>query len=119
MRELGGAGGEEFSQEGGAVDAVSERGALAVQAPDEGHSIGDEEVDTGSGGGEFGVVPPHSDDVGIGKIDCVGAGLPAAGEQLRAEGFVIGAGEVGGKDAAGCGHAGRVRLRAGEVTLGG
>ena len=65
MREVRWAGGEEFSQEGGAVDPVSERGVLAVQAPDEGHSIGDEEVDTGSGGGECGVVPPHGDDVGI------------------------------------------------------
>ena len=65
MRELGGAGGQEFSQEGRAVYAVSERGALAIKAPDEGHSIGDEEVDTGSGGGECGVVPPHGDDVGI------------------------------------------------------
>ena len=101
MREFGGAGGEEFSQKGGAVDAVSERGALAVQAPDERHSIGDEEVDAGRGCGECGLVPPHGDDVGIGKIDGVGAGLPAAGEEVRAESFVIGAGEIGGEDAAG------------------
>ena len=65
MRELGGAGGQEFSQEGRAVDAVSERSALAVQAPDEGHSIGDEEVDACCGGGECGFVPPHGDDVCI------------------------------------------------------
>ena len=65
VREFGGAGGEEFSQEGGTVDAVLERGALAVQAPDEGHSIGDEEVDAGCGGGECGGVPPHGDNVGI------------------------------------------------------
>ena len=65
MRETGRAGGEEFSQEGGAVDPVSERGTLAVQAPDEGHSIGDEEVDAGRGGGECWVVPPHGDNVGI------------------------------------------------------
>ena len=65
VREFGGAGGEEFSQEGGAVDPVSERGALAIKAPDEWHSIGDEEVDAGCGGGECGVVPPHGDNVGI------------------------------------------------------
>ena len=65
VREFGGAGGEEFSQEGRAVDAVLKRSALAVQAPDEGHAIGDEEVDTGRGGGECGVMPPHGDDVGI------------------------------------------------------
>lgn len=96
MRELGGAGGEEFSQEGGAIDAVSERGALAVQAPDEWHSIWDEEVDTGCGGGKCGVVLPHGDDLGIGKIGGVGAGLLGASEEVRAEGLVIGAGEVGG-----------------------
>ena len=65
VREFGRAAGEEFSQEGGAVDAVLQGGALAVQAPDEGHSIGDEEVDSGCGGSECGVVPPHGDDVGI------------------------------------------------------
>jgi len=65
VREFGGAGGEEFSKEGGAVNAVLERGTLAVQAPDEGHSIGDEEVDAGRGGGECWVVPPHGDNVGI------------------------------------------------------
>ena len=65
MGEFSRAGGKEFSQEGWAVDAVLERGALAVQAPDEGHSIGDEEVDASCGGSECGVVPPHSDDVGI------------------------------------------------------
>jgi len=42
MREFGRAGGEKFSQECGAVDAVSERRAFAVQAPDKGHAIGDE-----------------------------------------------------------------------------
>ena len=99
VREFGGAGGEEFSQEGGAVDAVSERGALAVQAPDERHSIGDEEVDAGCGGGKCGVVPPHSDDVGIGKIDGVGARLTAAGQEVCAESLVVCAGEVGGQDA--------------------
>lgn len=36
-----------------------------VEAPDEGHAIGDEEVDAGCGGREGGVVPPHGDDVGI------------------------------------------------------
>jgi hypothetical protein len=107
VREFGGAGREEFSQKGGAIDAVLKGGALAVQAPDEGHAIGDEEVDGGCGGGECGVVPPHGDDVGIGKIDGVGVGLSAAGEEVRAEGLVIGAGEVGGKDAAGYGHAGK------------
>jgi hypothetical protein len=124
--EFSRAGGEEFSQEGGAVDAVLERSALAVQAPDEGHSIGDEEVDACCGSGECGVVPPHGDDVGIGKIDCVGTGLSATGEEVRAEGLVIGAGEVGGENAAGCGHARKsgkkwrvIRLRAGEVTRGG
>jgi hypothetical protein len=30
--------------------------------------------------------------------------LPAAGQEVRAEGLVIGAGEVGGEDAAGRGH---------------
>ena len=105
--EFSRAGSEKFSQEGGAVNAVSERGALAVQTPDEGHSIRDEEVDAGCGGGESGVVPPHSDDVGIGKIDSVGAGLSAAGNEVCAEGLVIGAGEIGGKDAAGRGHAGK------------
>ncbi len=107
MRKFGGAGGEEFSQEGGAVDAVLKCGALAVQAPDEGHSIGDEEVDAGCGGCKCGVVPPHGDDVGIGKIDGVGVGLPAAGQEVCAEGLIIGAGEVGGKDAAGYWHAGK------------
>jgi len=107
VREFGGAGGEEFSQEGGAVDAVLEGGALAVQAPDKGHSIGDEEVDAGCGGGECWVVTPHGDDVGIGKIDGVGAGLTAAGEEVCAKGLVIGAGKVGGEDAAGGGHAGK------------
>ena len=107
VREFGGAGGEEFSQEGGAIDAVSERGALAVQAPDKGHSIGDEEVDAHRGGSKCGVMPPHGDDVGIGKIDGVGTGLPAAGEEVRAKGLIIGAGEVGGEDAAGGGHAGK------------
>lgn len=106
VREFGRAGGEEFSQECRAVDAVSERGALAVQAPDEGHSIGDEEVDAGCGGGKCGVMPPHGDDVGVGKIDGVGAGLTAAGEEVCAESLVIGASEVGGEDAAGWGHAG-------------
>ena len=101
MREFGGAGGEEFSQEGRAVYSVLKCGALAVQAPDEGHSIWDEEVDAGCGGGKCGVMPPHGDDMGIGKIDGVRAGLSAAGEQLRAEGLIIGAGEVGGEDAAG------------------
>lgn len=100
VRELGGAGGEEFSQEGGAVNAVLKRSALAVQAPDEGHSIWDEEVDAGCGGGECGVVPPHGDYVGVGKIDGVGARLTAAGQKMRAKGLVIGAGEVGGEDAA-------------------
>ena len=33
--------------------------------------------------------------------------MSAAGEEVRAEGLIIGAGEVGGKDAAGCGHAGQ------------
>lgn len=65
VRETGWASGQEFSQEGGAVDAVLERGALAFQAPDEGHAIGDEEVDAGCGGGECWVVPPHGDNVGI------------------------------------------------------
>ena len=65
VREFGRAGGEEFSQKGGAIDAVSERGALVVQAPNEGHSIREEEVDTGCGGGECGVVQSHGDDVGI------------------------------------------------------
>jgi hypothetical protein len=40
--------------------------------------------------------------------------LSAADEQVRAEGLVIGAGEIGGKDAAGCGHArksGKWRVR--------
>ena len=59
------AGCEEFPHECGAVNAVSERGALAVYAPDQGHSIGDEEVDAGCGGGEYWVVPPHGDNVGI------------------------------------------------------
>ena len=107
VREFGRAAGEEFSQEGGAIDAVSERGALVVQAPNEGHSIREEEVDTGRGCGKCGVVPPHSDDVGIGKVDGVGAGLTAAGEEVRAKGLVIGAGEVGGEDAEGGGHAGK------------
>ncbi len=65
VREFGGAGREEFSQKGGAIDAVLKGGALAVQAPDEGHAIGDEEVDAGCGGGECGVVAPHGDNVGI------------------------------------------------------
>jgi hypothetical protein len=52
-------------------------------------------------------MPPHGDDMGIGKIDGVGAGLTAAGEEVRAEGLIIGAGEVGGEDAAGRGHAGK------------
>ena len=116
MRECGGTGREEFSQEGGAVDAVLKGGAWAVQAPDEGHAIGDEEVDAGRGGGECGVVLPHGDDVGIGKIDGVGVGLLAAGAEVRAEGLVIGAGEVGGEDAADCGHAGK---GGGEVTSNG
>jgi len=101
VREFGGAGGEEFSQKGGAVDAVLKRSALAVQAPDEGHSIGDEEVDAGCGGCKCGVVPPHGDDVGVRKIDGVGARLTAEGQKMRAKGLVIGAGEVGGEDAAG------------------
>ncbi len=109
MREFGGAGGEEFSQEGGAINAVLERGTLAVQAPDEGHSIGYEEVDAGCGGSECWLMPPHRDDVGIRKIDSVGTGLTTTGEEVRAEGLVIGAGEVGGEDAAGCGHAGKSR----------
>jgi hypothetical protein len=46
-------------------------------------------------------MPPHGDDVGIRKIDGAGAGLTAAGEEVRAEGLVIGASEVGGEDAAG------------------
>jgi hypothetical protein len=33
--------------------------------------------------------------------------LTAAGEEVRAEGLIIGAGEVGGEDAAGWGHAGK------------
>jgi hypothetical protein len=33
--------------------------------------------------------------------------LTAAGEEVRAEGLVIGASEVGGEDAAGRGHAGK------------
>ena len=103
VREFGGAGGEEFSQEGGAVNAVLKRGTLAVQAPDERHSIGDEQVNTGCGGGECGVVPPHGDDVGVRKINSVGAGLSAAGEEVRAESLVIGAGEIGREDAAGWG----------------
>ena len=103
MREFSWAGGEEFSQEGGAVDAIFKCGALAVQAPDEGHSIGDEEVDIGSGGRECGVVPPHGDDVGVRKINSVGAGLSAVGEEVRAESLVIGAGEIGREDAAGWG----------------
>ncbi len=111
MREFGGASGEEFSQEGGAVNAVSERGALAVQAPDKGHSIGDEEVDAGCGGDECGVVPPHGDYVGVGKIDGVGARLTAAGQKMRAKGLIIGAGEVGGEDAVGRGHVGDLPTR--------
>ena len=101
MRETGRACSEEFSQKCGAVNAVSECGALAVQAPDEGHAIGDEEVDAVCSGGECRVVPPHGNDVGIGKIYRVGAWFSCAGEQVRAEGLVIGAGEVCGKDAAG------------------
>jgi hypothetical protein len=65
VREFGWASREEFSQKGGAINAVLKGGALAVQAPDEGHSIGDEEVDIGCGGDERGVVPPHGNDVGI------------------------------------------------------
>ena len=47
--------------------------------------------------------------------------MSAAGEEVRAEGLVIGAGEVGGKDAAGCGHARiggkwRVRVRVRVAT---
>jgi hypothetical protein len=113
VREFGGAAGEEFSQKGGAIDAVLKRGALAVQAPDEGHAIGDEEVNTGRGGGECGVVPPHGDDVGIGKIDGVGARLLGAGQEVRAEGLVICAGEIGGEDAAGYWHAGKRFSRGG------
>lgn len=99
VREFGRAGGEEFSQEGGAVNAVLKRGALAVQAPDEGHSIWNEKVDTGRGIGECVVVPSHGDDMGIGKIDGVGAGLLGAGEEVLAESLVVCAGEVGGQDA--------------------
>jgi hypothetical protein len=65
VREFGWASREEFSQKCGAIDAVLKGGALAVQAPDKGHSIRDEEIDTGCGGGECGVVPPHGNDVGI------------------------------------------------------
>jgi len=39
--------------------------------------------------------------MGIGKIDGVGSGLLAAGAEVRAEGLVIGAGEIGGEDAEG------------------
>ena len=113
VREFGRAGGEEFSQKGRAVDAVSERSALAVQAPDEGHAIGDVEVDAYRGGSKCGIVPPHGDDVGVGKINGIGAGLLAAGEEVRAESLVIGAGEVGGEDAVGRGHAGE-SVRSGE-----
>ena len=109
MRETGGAGGEEFSQEGRAVYAVSERGTLVVQAPNEGHSIGYEDVDASCGGSECWLMPPHRNDVGIRKINGVGAGFTTAGQEVRAEGLVIGAGEVGGEDAAGCGHAGKGR----------
>lgn len=101
MREFGRAGGEKFSHEGGAVNAVSERSTLAVQAPDERHSIGDEEIDAGRGGCKCGLVPPHGDYVGVGKIDGVGARLTAAGQKMRAKGLIIGAGDVGGEDAAG------------------
>ena len=101
MREGGWAGRKKMPHKGRAINAVSEPSALAVQAPDKWHSIGHEELDTGCGGGECGVVPPHGDDVGVGKINGVRAGLPAAGEEVRAEGLVIGAGEVGGEDAAG------------------
>ena len=52
-------------------------------------------------------MPPHGDDVGIGKIDGVGAGLTAAGEEVRAEGLIIGAGEIGREDATGGEHAGK------------
>jgi hypothetical protein len=52
-------------------------------------------------------MPPHRNDVGIGKINGVGAGFTTTGEEVRAEGLVISAGEVGGEDAAGCGHAGK------------
>ena len=65
MRESGWTGRKEFSHEGWSVNAVAEGGALAVQAPDKGHSIGDEEVDAGCGGGECVVMPPHGHDVGI------------------------------------------------------
>jgi hypothetical protein len=37
--------------------------------------------------------------------------LTAAGEEVCAEGFVIGAGEVGGEDAAGRGHFGDPPMR--------
>lgn len=74
---------------------------MAVQAPDERHSIGDEEVDAGCGGGKCGFVPPHGDDLGVGKIDRVRAWFTTAGQEVRAEGLVIGAGKVGGEDAAG------------------
>jgi len=113
VREFGGAGGEEFSQEGRAVDAVLKRCALAVQAPDERHSIRDEEIDAGCGGGECGVVPPHGDDVGIGKINGVGARLLGAGQEVCAEGLIIAAGEIGGEDAAGYWHAGKRFSRGG------
>ena len=113
VREFGGAGRKKFPHESRPINAVLKGGTLAVQAPDEGHAIGDEEIDAGCDSGECGIVPPHGDDVGIGKIDGVGAGLPGAGLEVRAEGLVIGAGEVGGEDSAGCGHAGKRFSRGG------
>jgi len=113
VREGGWAVRKKLSHEGGSVNAVSERSALAVQAPDKGHSIGDVEVDAYRGGSKCGIVPPHGDDVGVGKINGIGAGLLGAGEEVRTERLVIGAGEVGGEDAAGRGHAGEIG-RSGE-----
>ncbi len=47
--------------------------------------------------------------------------MSAAGEEVRAEGLIIGAGEVGGEDSAGCGHVGEsaYALRDSGVTIGG
>lgn len=101
MGKLNRTGGQEFPHESRTVNAVSERGTLAVQAPDQGHSIGNEKVEVGRGGGKGGLMPPHGDDVGVGKIDRVGTGLTTTSEEVRAEGFVVGAGKIGREDAAG------------------
>jgi len=90
VADVGGGHAEALAEEGWAIDAVGQSGSLAVECPDERHSVRDKEVHAVCEGEEIRIVPPHGDDVRIGEIHAKRSRLTAE------EAEIIGKFRIGG-----------------------